>query len=493
MEFDKPRPPRGSEPTPEEFLPSLIPWIHGSRWHMEETGTITLAAQCEIAQEGNDRTLWLVIASGERLYNVPVVVATSATKNDDDVTQGLIATVGSWSLYDATSHPLGQRALFSLLVDREGAEKTPDTTGDSLFNHGEKTFSFTSLPLHGLSGPVSTAQRLTSEQSNTSIIYHFNDQTPIIIKLFRVLASGHNPDVELQLALDASGTVPRQYGSVRMRYQSKTAQTGEQGAISAGREDAVVVDGVDAVDEADVLVAQEFLEGAKDAWQVISDELAHTGGSLGEMEESIRALGSLTRTIHDGLASVFPVVPASSERRAALRHSWRERAHSAIKLVPELSAHEGTIEIMYSATEHVHWPELQRIHGDYHLGQVLEVPGRGWFALDFEGEPLRPMAERTREDLALRDVAGMLRSFDYAAGSAQMAGGAPEAIEEWARSAKEIFLSGYGELSEEEMVLLEALVLDKALYEVVYEATERPAWLPIPLAGISQLMGSASD
>ena len=104
MEFDKPRPPRGSEPTPEEFLPSLIPWIHGSRWHMEETGTITLAAQCEIAREGNDRTLWLVIASGERLYNVPVVVATSATKNDDDVTQGLIATVGSWSLYYEKYH-----------------------------------------------------------------------------------------------------------------------------------------------------------------------------------------------------------------------------------------------------------------------------------------------------------------------------------------------------------------------------------------------------
>ncbi len=486
MEFDKPRLPLGSEPTPEELLPSLIPWIHGSRWHMEGAGTIALAAHCEIACEGNDRTLWLVIACGETLYNVPVVISPAVRNDDDGVTSDRIATVGGWSLSDATSHPAGQRALFSLLLGTESVVETRHNAGNSSSN-GDRPLSFTSFPLHGLSGPVSSAQRLTSEQSNTSIIYRFNEQPPIIVKLFRVLASGHNPDVELQLALDSSGTVPHQYGSVRMRYRAENASTDGLGATAAARGDAVVVN------EADILVAQEFLEGAMDAWQVIGDELAHTNGSLGEMEEPIRALGSLTRTIHNALASVFSVVPASSERRSALRYNWSERARAAIALAPELAAHEGTIEIMYSATEHVHWPDLQRIHGDYHLGQVLEVPGRGWFALDFEGEPLRPMAERTREDLALRDVAGMLRSFDYAAGSALMAGGAPEILQEWARSAKEFFLSGYGELSEEEMVLLEALVLDKALYEVVYEATERPAWLPIPLAGISQLIGSASD
>ena len=133
------------------------------------------------------------------------------------------------------------------------------------------------------------------------------------------------------------------------------------------------------------------------------------------------------------------------------------------------------------------WPRLQRIHGDYHLGQVLESPGRGWYALDFEGEPLRPLEERTREDLALRDVAGMLRSFDYAAGAAQLAGGDEARVQAWATAAKKAFLDGYGELGDEETILLEALVLDKALYEVVYEATERPDWLAIPLAGISRL------
>ncbi|MFT3943517.1 MAG: hypothetical protein QM705_06805 [Ancrocorticia sp.] len=480
MEFDKPGQHflPGSEPTPESIFPSLVPWIQGSRWHMEEADDVALAGQREIAREEGTRIFWLVIASGERLYNVPVVASTLGSDNDDS---GFIGQVGEWSLYDATAHPAGQRALFELLVANTG-------TDSNLPN----SLSFAGLPLHGLSGPIHKAKRLTSEQSNTSIIYHFNGQAPIIIKLFRVLASGHNPDVELQLALDASGSVPRQYGSVSMSWatpaQDADAGTNEAGDAANEKADAVVVQHT-----ADVLVAQEFLEGAKDAWQVITDELAHTDGTLGDMAESIRALGSLTRTIHEGLASVFPVVTASHERRTTLQHNWRERARAAIAVVPELAAHEGIIEIMYSATEHVQWPELQRIHGDYHLGQVLEVPDRGWFALDFEGEPLRPMAERTREDLALRDVAGMLRSFDYAAGSAQMSGGAPGIIQEWARHAKEIFLSGYGELSEEEMVLLEALVLDKALYEVVYEATERPAWLPIPLAGISQLIGSASE
>ena len=486
MEFDKPSQSLGPTLSLEDLLPSLIEWIHGARWHMEEADDVTLAGYCEIAREDDTQALWLVISSGERLYNVPVVILASSSPKNDGNASSLISEVGEWSLHDAASHPAGQRALFALLVGAEGtAEKSHNTEDPSL--DGKGALGFANLPLHGLSGPVGEATRLTSEQSNTSIIYRFNDRPPIIIKLFRVLASGRNPDVELQLALDSSGTVPRQYGSVSMHYQVSRGQADGAGEAATGRGGAVVQE------TADVLVAQEFLEGATDAWQVISDELARSDGSLGDMEESIRALGSLTRTIHDGLAAVFPVVPASSERRSTLQRNWRERARAAIKLVPELAAHEGTIEIMYSATEYVRWPELQRIHGDYHLGQVLEVPGRGWFALDFEGEPLRPMAERTREDIALRDVAGMLRSFDYAAGSARMAGGAPEIVQEWARSAKKIFLSGYGKLSEEEMVLLEALVLDKALYEVVYEATERPAWLPIPLAGISQLIGSASD
>jgi maltokinase len=125
------------------------------------------------------------------------------------------------------------------------------------------------------------------------------------------------------------------------------------------------------------------------------------------------------------------------------------------------------------------------------LGQVVAVPDRGWVLLDFEGEPLRPLRERSRPDLALRDVAGMLRSFDYVAGSfAQSHPGA--SAEDWARAARTAFLDGYSERAgvdiERFRVLLDAFEIDKALYEAVYEARNRPAWLPIPVTAISRLV-----
>jgi len=133
---------------------------------------------------------------------------------------------------------------------------------------------------------------------------------------------------------------------------------------------------------------------------------------------------------------------------------------------------------------------MQRIHGDYHLGQVLEVPDRGWVLVDFEGEPLRPLAERTLPDLALRDVAGMLRSFDYVAGSWEQTHSGRSATL-WATRARTAFLEGYAEAAgrdpREDAVLLDALELDKALYEVVYEARNRPTWLSIPTAAIARI------
>ena len=138
----------------------------------------------------------------------------------------------------------------------------------------------------------------------------------------------------------------------------------------------------------------------------------------------------------------------------------------------------------------MHWPALQRIHGDYHLGQVLDVPERGWVALDFEGEPLRPLAERVQPDLTARDVAGMLRSFDYAAGSVALAE-TPVDATAWAASCRAAFLDGYASVAgapdADAVALTRALELDKALYEVVYEARNRPSWLPIPLGAVERL------
>jgi predicted trehalose synthase len=142
------------------------------------------------------------------------------------------------------------------------------------------------------------------------------------------------------------------------------------------------------------------------------------------------------------------------------------------------------------------WPPLQRIHGDLHLGQVLAVPERGWVFVDFEGEPLRPMEERSALDSPLRDIAGMLRSFDYVAGSLAVSG-SPRDATGWAARARAAFGSGYSATAgggiQVDGALVDAFELDKALYETVYEARNRPAWLPIPVAAIERLTARAAS
>ncbi|WP_395640971.1 phosphotransferase, partial [Pseudolysinimonas sp.] len=149
---------------------------------------------------------------------------------------------------------------------------------------------------------------------------------------------------------------------------------------------------------------------------------------------------------------------------------------------PGVADRREAIDAVYRGVFDRRWPRLQRVHGDLHLGQVLAVPHGGWRLVDFEGEPMRPMEERALPDVPLRDVAGMLRSFDYASA----VGGGPDAAG-WAAESRAAFVAAYAESAPSPVLdvdLLRALVLDKAVYESVYEARNRPDWLPIPLAGI---------
>ena len=197
-----------------------------------------------------------------------------------------------------------------------------------------------------------------------------------------------------------------------------------------------------------------------------------------------------TAHIHADLARSLGTEAASEQARHTLVDSMRQRYAAARALVPELAAREAEVVAVLESVLGVDWPLLQRVHGDYHLGQVLDVPERGWVALDFEGEPLRPLSERVRPDLTARDVAGMLRSFDYAAGSVHLADELIDASA-WAAACRRVFLDGYASVAcpadAAAAVLTRALELDKALYEVVYEARNRPSWLPIPLDAVERL------
>lgn len=429
----------------------LSPFMGQARWFTGSSSSpeVEFVADVELSRE--PLVIDHVIRSGKTLFSVPLVY-TSVPEGHSPIGD-FDADGDSVFVSDATDDADGQRAILASVLDDKGNPQGLDAT------HPRGTLE--DLPA------IEKASKLTSEQSNTSIIYRFCEpdsvgSSGIILKVFRVLSDGENPDVVLQQALDSdgSGSVAHQYGSARLTHDDQCW---------------------------DMFVAQEFLAGSADAWQVITDGLENTDGRL-DNREDIVALGTMTRDIHDSLARSFPTVPASEEDKRTFRDTWASRATQAIVDAPQLAQYQDKIDEVFDAALAGSWPKLQRIHGDYHLGQVLNSPVRGWVALDFEGEPLRPLSQRVQPDLAVRDVAGMLRSFEYAAGSALKAGGDAEALDTWLDAAKAAFMEGYGDLDSDEAELLFALTLDKALYEVSYEAASRPAWIDIPLSGVERLL-----
>nr|WP_194424216.1 phosphotransferase [Microbacterium aquimaris] len=307
---------------------------------------------------------------------------------------------------------------------------------------------------------VTGSRVLTGEQSNTSIVFEERGEPTIILKLFRTLHHGENPDVTVQRALSAAGSpyIPRFFGSQDASWPDVGRESGSaQGTLG---------------------FVQEFLPGVRDGWD-IALEAARDGR---DFTESARDLAIAVAGVHGALSVTLDTTHADPEVVAAIGSAWRRRLRIAASEVPAVADRVEAIDAVYRAALDDPWPQLQRIHGDLHLGQVLAVPGRGWRLVDFEGEPLRPMAERALPDLPLRDVAGMLRSFDYAGA---VGGGADGAA--WAAACQETFIDAYATAAgsaDLDGTLLRALVLDKAVYESIYEARNRPDWLAVPLAGI---------
>jgi predicted trehalose synthase len=216
--------------------------------------------------------------------------------------------------------------------------------------------------------------------------------------------------------------------------------------------------------------------------------------------EEARDLGEATAEVHQALAAALPTVVVSEAVLNTLADSLIHRVDLAVAEVDALAdVGEPARKAMDEVRRLTGLAALQRVHGDYHLGQVLQAPNRGWLLLDFEGEPLRPLAQRLEPDLAMRDVAGMLRSFDYAARqtTVHLAQDDPAvaAARQWAETACAAFLAGYSAGSGIDLVgdpstvqLLRALELDKALYEVVYETRNRPDWVAIPMGAVHRLV-----
>ncbi|WP_330337734.1 maltokinase N-terminal cap-like domain-containing protein [Streptomyces sp. NBC_00557] len=300
------------------------------------------------------------------------------------------------------------------------------------------------------------ARLMTAEQSNSSVVYG----DTFILKLLRRVEPGINPDLELPLALAREGCP---------RVPAPTAWLHAE---------------IDA--ESYVLaVLQPFVSGASDGWELALRELAKGEDFAAEA----RALGRATAEVHTALARALPTVTLGHAQMEALVGGMTERLQAAVQAVPALRPFEAGLRSAYRALGDLaaegHTWTAQRIHGDLHLGQCLRSPSGEWSLIDFEGEPARPPAERRMPQPPVRDIAGMLRSFDYAAHSVN-----PPAPD-WAHACRAAYCCGYAEVAgrdpRTDAVLLRAFETDKAVYEVVYEARHRPDWLPVPLSAIRRL------
>ncbi|MDT0171103.1 1,4-alpha-glucan branching enzyme [Pseudarthrobacter sp. BRE9] len=331
---------------------------------------------------------------------------------------------------------------------------------------------------HRLPTAKGVVKVLSGEQSNSSVIVD-DGESAAMVKFFRVLSDGTNPEIEVGAALTKAGTaeVPATLGWVRGEWLGKPGDAGQGSRYVQG----------------ELAVAHEFLAGGRDAWRLAVD--AARSGT--DFTAEARALGAATATVHKRLAEALGQSaepgpgkapgPAVAQR---VRAAWAE-ARAAV------GPYDEALDALLADLDKVPAGPLQRIHGDLHLGQILFVTGQSgdesrWAILDFEGEPLRPISERNVPDVPLRDVVGMLRSFDYAAGAAHREQEGAQVPDSWVDDCADAFLAGYAGVIpgtvDRTSPLFVALWLDKALYEVVYEMRNRPDWVAIPVNASRRLL-----
>jgi maltokinase len=448
----------------------LSEWLPQQRWFGAKGRPIqditVVSDRVLLEGEPTMRHLLVAVNLGEDVETYQLLVGSR-----DEVPQRLehavIGVDGGRLLYDAAHDPELTHVLLQMLsagADESGlrCRHLPDVRLDT---------DLTSIVMG-------------AEQSNTSIV--FGEQ--YILKLFRKVAPGLNPDLEITRALTeagASAVIPPLGWLESDLPATRHNGTGGPQSTTLG-------------------MLQPFLRGASEGWALavasVRDLYAeadlHADEVGGDFAGEAERLGAVTAQVHELLSRALPSRRADEAENAATAKQMHERLDAAVAAVGELAPLADGLRAAYDAVAALPGGvDVQRIHGDFHLGQTLRVED-GWKIIDFEGEPARPLAERTALMSPLRDVAGMLRSFDYAAqhllAEQPSSPGLAYRATEWAERNREAFCDGYargcGRDPREDAVLLRAMELDKAVYEVVYEARNRPSWLPIPLGSIERLV-----
>jgi maltokinase len=447
------------------FEEVLTDWLPGQRWFAGKGIPIDrLAIVADTVLVDGDPTLRHLIvavsqAGGTDRYQLLAGLRTTIPGRLEHAVigpAGVAAEAGrAWTAYDALHDPPLTRRLLRAMADQE-------TIGPLCFAAEPGAAINT-----GLDSLV-----LTTEQSNTSML--FGEEA--IFKVFRRPSPGQNPDLEIPRALARAG-------SPHVAPPLGWVQT--------------TLDGMPTI----LAILSAYLRSATDGWllaatsvrDLYASDAASAAEAGGDFAAEAHRLGEATAEVHRALAEAFGTneLPASAHRDLAAQ--MQGRLDAVVAAVPELARHARLVSAAFTELASLGEPlAVQRIHGDYHLGQVVRTQA-GWVLLDFEGEPAVPLAQRRARSPALRDVAGMLRSLDYAARH-QLPGHAdPEharaAARDWVGRNQAAFCAGYAQAGGADpgkhAILLRALTLDKAVYEVIYEARHRPSWLSIPLDSIA--------
>jgi maltokinase len=444
-------------------------WLRERRWFGAKAADLSHFGVLDVVPlRSGDHPLALALLEARfnsGMHDLYQVLVGARQAGDADAEPGPIGGAGgpdaAEEVFDALADPAEASEIVSLM--ERGAE-IPGEQGTVFFHWtGE------------LEGPGAscTSRPMGAEQSNSTIVL----DERLALKVFRRLLPGENPELEMLRFLSSHGF--KHIAELGGWYELG----GDRIATTLG-------------------VLQRFVGGAQEGWAYATgepglflDRVADLGRITGEMHAVLASdlnehdfapedpgdeyLGLLAATVDEEIERTFLDLPEDNEAVAPILGRGQE-VRDRLQLLSHQSAGGKVI----------------RQHGDYHLGQVLLAP-EGWIVLDFEGEPARSLPERRRKVSPLRDVAGMLRSFAYAASA--MGDAAPEG---WEATARARFLEGYMETTESALLpageasiqkLLAIYELEKAVYELRYELNNRPDWAAIPARAIERLVDSALD
>ncbi len=518
----------------------LLDYVKGRRWFRGKAREAWAAEiQDIVPMHFNDSTAYITLLEVEYPEGEPETYVIPLTTAAMGKGAGIIEKYPDAIIARLTQHgENGKRVLYDAMVDSE--------FNSSLLNAVQHRRVFKSEAGEITAEPTKYMDSVTgeainleptpikAEQSNTSIIYG----NRLVFKLFRVLEDDINPEVEIGKFLTENSpfaNIAPVAGSIEYRSgQSRPASLGILQGFVPNEGDAwqytlntleryfeLVL--AHPTVEAPPIPFQSLLAPPKEPPLLVKE-------TIGSYIASARLLGQRTAELHIALASGtddtdFIPVPYNFTYQASLYQSLRGAAVQTFQFLrerlPFLAAEmqrearavldlEKTIIDRFSLfrREKIEAARI-RCHGDYHLGQVLYT-GKDFVIIDFEGEPARPLGQRRFKRSPLRDVAGMIRSFNYAAYTAlakqtslrNKTENALPRLSHWAQYwytwVSAVFLNTYLDVMKETSllpknpdhlkILLDAFLLEKAIYEVGYELNNRPDWLKVPLQGIMQIL-----